>query len=428
MPGHRGTGHASWPQFIAWPGRCSATTSSAVRSASAGDRCGRPPRWPVGGPAPVLDDLGQVARWLDVSDAHLDWFADRRGLNRHARDERLRHYRYRWRPARLIEAPKPRLRSLQRRVLDDLLGPVPVHPDVHGFVPGRGPHTFAAVARGQRTVIRVDLTSFFASVGAPRVYGILRTAGHPEPVAHTLAALCTTRTPVGCPAVSTLHNGRIGPTGWPCCGRRTCRRALRPRRPWPTCAPTGSTGGWPGWPAPSGPPTAVTPTTSPSPVTCARAGPRLWSAGSRRSSPTRASGCTRPRRASAGRADRQILAGLVVNVAPAVSRPEYDRLRAVLHDAARNGLDAANRDGRPDFAGYLTGRVAWVGHRHPARAAKLEAMLRAATAELPALASPRPGTPWPAAWAPGTATPRPPARRGRPRRCGRVGRGRPGNR
>ena len=146
---------------------------------------------------PSLDDLAQLARWLGLSDDHLDWFADRRGLNRHASDERLRHYRYRWRPARLIEAPKHRLRTLQRWVLDDLLGPVPVHPDVHGFVPGRGPHTFAAVHAGRRTVIRVDLTSFFASIGAPRVYGLLRTAGHPEPVAHALAALCTTRTPAG---------------------------------------------------------------------------------------------------------------------------------------------------------------------------------------------------------------------------------------
>ena len=84
-----------------------------------------------------------------------------------------------------------------RTAISELLGPVPVHAEVHGFVPGRGPHTFAAVHAGQRTVIRVDLTSFFASVAAPRVYGLLRTAGYPEPVAHALAALCTTRTPAG---------------------------------------------------------------------------------------------------------------------------------------------------------------------------------------------------------------------------------------
>ncbi|HEX8627413.1 MAG TPA: hypothetical protein VF755_04505, partial [Catenuloplanes sp.] len=44
-------------------------------------------------------------------------------------------------------------------------------------------------------------------------------------------------------------------------------------------------------------------------------------------------------------------------------------------DAARHGLDAANRDRRPDFAGYLAGRVAWLGHQHPLRATKLRALL-----------------------------------------------------
>ena len=332
-------------------------------------------RWP----GPVLDDLAQLARWLDLSDDHLDWFADRRGLNRHAPDERLRHYRYRWRSARLIEAPKPRLRALQRRVLDDLLGPVPVHAEVHGFVPGRGPHTFAAVHAGQRTVIRVDLTSFFASVAAPRVYGLLRTAGYPEPVAHALAALCTTRTPAGVlrSAPSTMVD-------------RSYRLALLRSPHLPQGAPT-----------------------SPALANlCAyRLDRRLaglarayGAAYGRYADDLAFSGDLGPGRAESlvgrveaivadegfrvhpaktrirGQGDRQSLAGLVVNEAPAVPRPEYDRLRAVLHDAARNGLDAANRELRPDFAGYLTGRVAWVGHRHPARRGKLDALLRAALA------------------------------------------------
>lgn len=82
-----------------------------------------------------------------------------------------------------------------------------------------------------------------------------------------------------------------------------------------------------------------------------------------------------------GQGDRQLLAGLVVNHRPAVARDEYDRLRAMLHDAAGNGLDAANRERRPDFAGYLAGRVAWVGHRHPTRAARLRPLLHAALAD-----------------------------------------------
>ncbi|MEV0217293.1 reverse transcriptase family protein [Micromonospora sp. NPDC050695] len=81
-----------------------------------------------------------------------------------------------------------------------------------------------------------------------------------------------------------------------------------------------------------------------------------------------------------GRADRQLLAGLVVNQHPATPRDEYDQLRAILHKAARTGLAAQNRNGHPDFAQYLIGRVLWVGHHHPARTAKLATLLAHALA------------------------------------------------
>jgi retron-type reverse transcriptase len=74
-------------------------------------------------------------------------------------------------------------------------------------------------------------------------------------------------------------------------------------------------------------------------------------------------------------AQRQIVTGLVVNQHLNVARADYDRLRAVLHDAATNGPDAANRDGHPAFRSHLEGRVAWVGASNHARAAKLQRAL-----------------------------------------------------
>lgn len=85
---------------------------------------------------------------------------------------------------------------------------------------------------------------------------------------------------------------------------------------------------------------------------------------------------TRIRRAS----NRQLLAGLVVNAHPAVPRTEYDALRALLHNAIYTGLDEQNRDGHPDFVAHLAGRIAWVGHRHPRRAAKPQALFARALA------------------------------------------------
>jgi hypothetical protein len=70
-------------------------------------------------------------------------------------------------------------------------------------------------------------------------------------------------------------------------------------------------------------------------------------------------------------AQRQLVTGLVVNERSNVPRVEYDRLRAVLHDAATNGPARANRDGHPEFRAHLLGRIEWVGAENQARSAKL---------------------------------------------------------
>jgi hypothetical protein len=319
-----------------------------------------------------VDDLAALADFLGIDGDQLDWFADRREINRHARDPRLRHYHYTWLPHRLIEAPKPRLRALQRRLLDEVVGRLPVHHSVHGFVPGRDAHTFAQAHAGQTMVVRMDLRSFFSSVTAARVYGVLRSAGYPEPVAHCLTGLATTRTPA-----DVLHTAPTWqwaallrqphlPQGAPTspalanlCAFRLDRRlaglADRYGMAYTRYADDMAFSG---------------------PVTD-RAARRLvtWVSTIAAEEGFR----VRPDKTRVrGQADRQQLAGLVVNARPAVPREQYDRLRAILHDAATRGLDAANRDGHPDFVAHLTGRIAWVSYGHPARAAKLRTLLAAA--------------------------------------------------
>jgi RNA-directed DNA polymerase len=323
---------------------------------------------------PELDDVGALARWLQVEVEQLAWFADTRGMNRRARDRRLRHYGYLWLNGRLIEAPKPRLRALQRRILAKLLGPVPTHPAAHGFVPGRSPHSFAAPHAGQPMVVRLDVLSFFASVTAARVYGLFRTIGCPEPVAYALTGLCTTWTPApvrrSAPSIPdrdyrlALLGAPHLPQGAPTspalanlCGFRLDRRLaglaraydLRYTRYADDLAFSGSLRG--------------------ASTFVDRVGAIAADEGFRLN-PAK----TRIR----GAADRQALAGLVVNAAPAVPREEYDALRALLHNAARTGLEEQNRDGHPDFRAYLAGRIAWVGHHHPTRAAKLAGLLERA--------------------------------------------------
>jgi RNA-directed DNA polymerase len=324
--------------------------------------------------APAIGDLAELATFLELDGDVLDWFADRREINRYARDEPLRHYRYAWRPHRLIEAPKPRLRAIQRLLLEQILAVVPVHERAHGFVPGRGAHTFAAAHTGRPVLISMDLRAFFSSITAARVYGLFRGAGYPEPVAHTLTALTTTRTPAHIlraapdPALAALLRAPHLPQGAPTspalanlCAFRLDRRLDALARAY------GMTYGryaddlaFSG--APARPQTARLIATVEQIAMEEGFRVRPDKTGIRRQS------------------DRQRLAGLVVNSRPAAPRDEYDRLRATLHDAATHGLAEANRDGHPDFAAHLTGRVAWVAHGHPARAAKLHHLLEQAMA------------------------------------------------
>jgi hypothetical protein len=82
---------------------------------------GPPGDWPV----PPLPTPGRLASWLGLTPAELDWFADCKRWN-DREEERLRHYRLSWLPKssgryRGLEVPKPRLKAIQRKLLDGLV-------------------------------------------------------------------------------------------------------------------------------------------------------------------------------------------------------------------------------------------------------------------------------------------------------------------
>jgi RNA-directed DNA polymerase len=175
----------------------------------AGEQSSRPPRmahWvseptamgPTLWPVLALPHVGVLGLLLDVDVGELEWFADTHGLERRV-DMPLRHYRWAVRPkrtgVRLVAAPKPRLKEIQRRLLRHVLAPIPLHPLAHGGVRGRSVRTALAPHAGATVVIRADLEAFFSSIPARRVYGVLRTAGYPEAVAYTITGLCTTVIP-----------------------------------------------------------------------------------------------------------------------------------------------------------------------------------------------------------------------------------------
>jgi retron-type reverse transcriptase len=139
---------------------------------------------------PVWRTEADVAQALGVSVRELRFFA------MHREKEKAPHYvcfaiPKRSGGERLILAPKPRLKALQRRLLDLLVSRLPVSEQAHGFRKARSIRTGAEPHVGRGMLVQMDLKDFFPTVTHPRVRGLLIALGYGYPVAATLAALMT---------------------------------------------------------------------------------------------------------------------------------------------------------------------------------------------------------------------------------------------
>jgi len=329
---------------------------------------------------PKIESVGELAAWLGVTASELEWFADLKRLNARVGNGcgPVSHYHYRILAKktgniRLIEAPKPRLKELQRVILAELLEMIPSHSAAHGFLKGHSIKTFAAPHVGKRVVLRMDLRDFFASISGPRVQAFFRTAGYPDAVADLLGGICTNAAP-----------RRI----WKQAGKELDplsmaeARALYAWRHLPQGAPT-----------------------SP-----AMANLCAWRVDCRLSGLAEAAGAVYTRYADdlafSGGEDldrcverlslraaailleegftvhhrktrvmrksvRQYLAGLVTNERINVVRADFDRLKAILTNCARHGAESQNREGHPAFRMHLDGRVGFVEMVNPAKGARL---------------------------------------------------------
>lgn len=345
-----------------------------------------PQRLDHGWPITEIGSVSVLADRLELSDGQLAWLSDVRGLERTVSASKLRNYRYqavhrRGGLPRLIEAPKARLKEIQRWLLREILDHVPAHPAAHGFVRGRSVVTHARLHSGQEMVGRYDLKDFFASIAAGRVYGIFHTLGYAPAVAHALTGLCTNTVPLAVwQQIPSPRSSRlVGPHFW--LGRQLATPHL-----------------------PQGAPTSAALAN----LAAFRLDRRL--AGLAASSALRYSryaddltfsGPRRPRRQASDleaivaeiaaeegfainrdksslrtSARRQSVCGVVVNAHPNVTRAEYDRLKAILHNAARYGPATQNRAGVPDLQAHLRGRIEWVSSLDRGRGERLRRRFR----------------------------------------------------
>ena len=335
---------------------------------------GPPRKWKVRS----IRTTGDLAQWLNLLPEELFWLADRRSQEQKLPPGRLRHYFYRWHSkrdgsARLIESPKQLLKSIQRRLLREILDRIPAHDAAHGFRRKRSVLSFVEPHIKREVVLKLDLKDFFPGILRARIIAIFLTAGYPEPVAELLAGLCTNSTPgdviKACPAVATPMQLR--------------RMKLLYQRPH----------------LPQGAPT------SPSLANLA-----TYQLDCRLAGLAKALGADYTRYADdlvfsgneefARKADRfyihvcaialeegfevqtrktrimrqsvsQRAGGIVLNDHMNVSRAYYERIKAILHNCIIHGPAAQNRSGVADFRAHLSGQVAHVEMVNPARGKKL---------------------------------------------------------
>ena len=149
---------------------------------------------------PALHTVGDLAAWLLLTLDKLDAYVDKNGWREAHPMPGMKNYFYRISPksrggVRLIEAPKPRLKMLQRLIYRRILAKVPVHPNSFGFVRGRDCMQAAQKHAGEEVVISLDLKNYFSNLRYGRVYALFRHLGYPVSVAHSLSGLCTVITP-----------------------------------------------------------------------------------------------------------------------------------------------------------------------------------------------------------------------------------------
>ena len=331
---------------------------------------------------PAIESVGALAHWLHLSESELEWFADLKGLGSRRCDPRLGHYHYRVLSKksgsiRLIEAPKPRLKEIQRQILVGILNRTPVHSAVHGFLKGHSIKTFAAPHVGQRVVLRMDLQDFFPSFAGPRIQAFFRTAGYPESVADLLGGLCTNAAGLSAwkevekpvdPALlreaRSLYARPHLPQGAPtspalanlCAYRIDCRLSAMAQSAGACYTRYADD--------------------------LAFSGDEAFDRSAERFSTYAAAilleeGFTVHHRKTRimRQSTRQYLAGMVANHHLNVIRADYDRLKAVLTNCVRYGPESQNRDAHPPFQSHLEGRVGFVQMINPMKGIRLRRIL-----------------------------------------------------
>jgi len=319
---------------------------------------------------PVLRTSQDLAAAIGVSLARLRW------LTFHRKGATLVHYHRYQVPKkgggmRAISAPKPTLSVAQQWVRLAILERLTVEPEAHGFVRDRSVMTNAAPHVGRPVVVNLDVRDFFPSITFRRVKGLFRKLGYGEHVATVLALLCTEPPRLAVEVEGRVYHVALGARQLPqgactspgltnaICRKLDRRLAGLARRHGFTY-------------------TRYADDLTFSGDASDALGPLLKSVRGILRGEKLEEHPAKTRVMRRGR--RQEVTGVTVNDKLGVGREYVRELRAILHNAARHGLESQNRDRHADFRAYLRGRVEYACMVDPSRRPALQEALAKALA------------------------------------------------
>ena len=301
---------------------------------------------------PVLSTPADVARALELPVPQLRW------LCFHSEACERTHYVYFEVPKRsggkrLLAAPHAKLARAQEWVLRSILDKLATEAPAHGFIQGRSTVSNATAHLGRDVVVNLDLKDFFPTITFPRVRGVFQKLGYSPAVATVLALLCTEA-----PRREVEYDGKryfvaVGeralPQGActsPALSNQVARKLDRRLRGRMVAM------GWEytryaddlTFSAPAG-----------------KRGEIAWIHAVVRHVVEEEGFALNPKKGRVqSAAGRQSVTGIVVNQKLSVPRDEVRRLRAILHQARKTGLEAQNREGLPHFEAWLHGKIAYL--------------------------------------------------------------------
>ncbi len=307
---------------------------------------------------PVLHRAEELAAEMGIELKTLRW------LTYHRKGAAVVHYHRYEIPkkaggSRAISAPKPALAQAQKWILENILKRLNVETEAHGFVSGRSIVTNAQEHTQRDVVLNLDLKDFFPSFTFRRVKGLFFALGYGEHLATVLALLCTE--PPRVPAEfggKTYHvalGERVLPQGAstsPAITNAICRRLDR----------------------------RLAGLAKRHDFTYTRYADDLTFSGEYPRRVGRLLKSIRAILADEGvtehptktrimrKSNRQEVTGVTVNDHPAISRKDLRELRAILHNAAKLGLQSQNREQHPNFQNHLRGKVAYAAMVDPTKA------------------------------------------------------------